>query len=137
MEKEQQILAKIQGCYDEFQRLENQAKTIADSKKSVLEETEQWLDELGRDCVPVKNDLGETRYAVKEVKPIEKTNKKSIAEEMGVKNKELQMKPYHISKYTREGKLSPELIAKHTTPDVKVDVKFQKRPLSKDKHSEE
>lgn len=109
MAKEHQELEKL---YSEWEKLKTEAKEKQDRAKEMKEEIINLMNEMGVDEVTINGWDGlmvlEITYPEREV-----LDKKSLAEALNIKQKELS-KPQTIIELTQAGKLTPEMIERFT-----------------------
>lgn len=102
----------LEILYAEFEKLKTEAKEKQDRAKEVKEEIINIMDTLGKDEVVI-NGLDSLVHLSITYPEKEVLNKKELAEELGIKQKELS-KPQTIIELTNAGKITTEMIEKHT-----------------------
>ncbi|MGB8957346.1 MAG: hypothetical protein WCC10_18380 [Tumebacillaceae bacterium] len=119
LELEDKILRYFQNKEIERERKEE--------NKLLFEEIEQWFEELDAEEDLVLQ-LPNGEYAVLAKKAYVKDNfdKDSLANELLIAKDELKT-PFDYSILTSQGKLTPDMISKHTTTETIVKVKLSKR----------
>ena len=119
LELEDKILRYFQNKEIERERKEE--------NKLLFEEIEQWFEELDPEEDLVLQ-LPNGEYAVLAKKAYVKDNfdKDSLANELLIAKDELKT-PFDYSILTSQGKLTPDMISKHTTTETIVKVKLSKR----------
>lgn len=108
----------LEVLYAEFEKLKTEAKEKQDRAKEVKEEIIGIMDTLGKDEVIINGldsiVLLSITYPEREV-----LNKKELAEELGIKQKELS-KPETIIELSNAGKLTTEMIVKYTSIEERM-----------------
>lgn len=107
-----------------------QNKEIANERKEenklLFEEIEQFFEELEEEELVYQLPNGEYALLSKKATIREVLDKESLAHELLIAKDELKT-PFDFSMLTSQGKLTPDMISRHTTTDVKVKVKLSKR----------
>ena len=119
LELEDKILRYFQNKEIERERKEE--------NKLLFEEIEQWFEELDAEEDLVLQ-LPNGEYAVLAKKAYVKDNfdKDGLANELLIAKDELKT-PFDYSILTSQGKLTPDMISKHTTTETIVKVRLSKR----------
>lgn len=113
-----ELIANLEKKYSEYEKVKTEAKEKQDLAKQLKEEIIETMTEMGRDEVIVNGWDGlvklEITFPEREV-----LNKKSLAEAIGVSQKELS-NPQSVSELTRDGKLTPEIIQQYIEPEERM-----------------
>jgi hypothetical protein len=98
-----------------------------EENKILFEEIQQAVNELDSD-EPLVMQLPNGEYAILGQKATVKDvfDKDALAQELLVAKDELKT-PFDYSMFTAQGKLTPDMISKHTTTETRVNVKLSKR----------
>jgi len=120
MQLEEKILRYFQNKEIERERKEE--------NKLLFEEIEQFFNELEDRDEDLVLQLPNGEYAVLSQKAYVKDvfDKDSLAQELLVAKDELKT-PFDFSMFTAQGKLTPDMISKHTVTETIVKVKLSKR----------
>lgn len=107
-----------------------QNKEIANERKEenkvLFEEIEQFFEQLEEEELVYQLPNGEYALLTKKAAIREVLDKDSLANELLIAKDELKT-PFDFSMLTSQGKLTPDMISRHTSTDVKVKVRLSKR----------
>lgn len=120
LQLEEKILRYFQNKEIERERKEE--------NKLLFEEIEQFFNELEDHDEDLVLQLPNGEYAILSQKAYVKDvfDKDSLAQELLVAKDELKT-PFDFSMFTAQGKLTPDMISKHTVTETVVKVKLSKR----------
>ena len=119
LELEDKILRYFQNKEIERERKEE--------NKLLFEEIEQWFEELdAEEDLVLQLPNGEYAVLAKKAYVRDNFDKDGLANELLIAKDELKT-PFDYSILTSQGKLTPDMISKHTTTETIVKVKLSKR----------
>lgn len=126
---EETILRKKQEIEEMILRY-FQNKEIANERKeenkSLYEEIELYFEQLGEDELVYLLPNGEYAILGKKAVVRDVLDKDSLANELLIAKDELKT-PFDFSMLTKQGKLTPDMISRHTSTETNIKVKLSKR----------
>lgn len=122
-QQQQQLMEEKILRYFQNKEIERERK---EENKLLFEEIELFFQDMEEDEVTVELPNGE--YAVLSKKAIIRDvfDKDALAQELLVAKDELKT-PFDFSMFTAQGKLTPDMISKHTVTETAIKVKMSKR----------
>lgn len=104
------------------------AKERTEENKILFEEIEQFFESIDDNDEDLVLQLPNGEYAVLAKKAYVKDNfdKEALAQEIQVAKDELKT-PFDFSMFTSKGKITPDMISKHTVTETVVKVRLSKR----------
>lgn len=122
-QQEQQLMEEKILRYFQNKEIERERK---EENKLLFEEIELFFQDMEEEEVTVELPNGE--YAVLSKKAIIRDvfDKDALAQELLVAKDELKT-PFDFSMFTAQGKLTPDMISKHTVTETAIKVKMSKR----------
>ena len=119
IELEDKILRYFQNKEIERERKEE--------NKLLFEEIEQWFEELNpEEDLVLQLPNGEYAVLAKKAYIRDNFDKDGLANELLIAKDELKT-PFDYCALTAQGKLTPDMVSKHTSTETKVKVKLSKR----------
>ncbi|MFC4768221.1 hypothetical protein [Effusibacillus consociatus] len=107
-----------------------QNKEIANERKeenkTLFEEIEQFFEELEEEEMVFQLPNGEYGVLTKKATIREVLDKEALAHELLIAKDELKT-PFDFSMLTSQGKLTPDMISRHTSTETTIKVKLSKR----------
>ena len=107
-----------------------QNKEIANERKEenklLFEEIEQFFEQLEEDEMIFQLPNGEYAVLAKKATVRDVLDKETLAHELLIAKDELKT-PFDFSMLTSQGKLTPDMISRHTSTETAVRVKLSKR----------
>ncbi|HEU4963220.1 MAG TPA: hypothetical protein VFV52_05095 [Bacilli bacterium] len=129
-EEEQSKLAQMQLEDKILRYFQNKeiAKERTEENKLLFEEIEQFFESMDDVEDDLVMQLPNGEYAVLAKKAYVKDNfdKEALAQEIQVAKDELKT-PFDFSMFTAKGKITPDMISKHTVTETVVKVRLSKR----------
>lgn len=105
------------------------AKERNEENKLLFEELEEMFQESGEEEIVIALPSGENAVLTPKFVEKEVLDRDSLAEEMLVAKDELKT-PFDFCMFTSQGKLTPDMVTKHTTIEREVKMKLSKRKAS-------
>ncbi|GMA51447.1 hypothetical protein GCM10025857_28040 [Alicyclobacillus contaminans] len=106
------------------------AKERNEENKLLFEELEALFAESGEEEIIIPLPNGENAVLSPTFREREVLDKEALADEMQVPKDELKT-PFDFSMFTAQGKLTPDMITKHTTIEREVKMKITKRKATR------
>ncbi len=125
-EEEQTLRLKLEEKVLRYFQNKEIAKERNEENKLLFEELEALFEESGEEEIVIPLPNGENAVLSPQFKEKEVLDKDALADEMQVPKDELKT-PFDFSMFTAQGKLTPDMITKHTTIEREVKMKITKR----------
>src|ERR1700730_8630595 len=108
------------------------AKERNEENKLLFEEIEHFFEELGEDEIIIPLPSGEDAVLTKSANIKDILDKDALAQELLVAKDEIKT-PFDFSMFTAQGKLTPDMISRHTRTETLIKLKLQKKKPRKSK----
>jgi len=125
-EEEQKKILKIEEKVLRYFQNKEIARERNEENKMLFEEMEQWFQASDDEELIIPLPNGENAVLSPKFREREVLDKDLLAEEMQVPKDELKT-PFDFCMFTAQGKLTPDMITKHTTIEREVKLKISKR----------
>ncbi|UOF91082.1 hypothetical protein LSG31_02130 [Fodinisporobacter ferrooxydans] len=102
------------------------ARERNEENKALFEEIEGIFEELEEEELIIPLPTGEEAVLTKKANIKEVLDKDALAQELLVAKDEIKT-PFDFSMFTAKGKLTPDMISKHTNTETVIKLKLQKR----------
>lgn len=119
------VQSKIEQRVLKYFQNKEMAKERNEENKLILEEIEQFFEDNGSERVVIQLENGEFGVLDKKSSIKEVLDKDGLAHEIQISKDELKT-PFDFSMLTKQEKLTPALISKYTSTEVKIGMKLGK-----------
>jgi hypothetical protein len=125
-EKQMQQQLKIEEKILRYFQNKEIANERKEENKVLFEEIEQFFEQMEEDQLVFQLPNGEYAVLSKKAAIREVLDKESLAHELLIAKDELKT-PFDFSMLTSQGKLTPDMISRHTSTETSIRVRLSKR----------
>lgn len=126
LEAQENRQLKIQDAVLKYFQNKDIAKERNEDNKLLFEELEQLFEDAEEDEIVIALPSGENAVLTPKFREREVLDVEALADEMQVPKDELKT-PFDFCAFTAQGKLTPDMITKHTTIERDVKLRITKR----------
>lgn len=125
-EEEQTLRLKLEENVQRYFQNKEIARERTEENKLLFEQLTEWFQDSGEEEIMIPLPSGENAVLSPKFREKEVLDKDLLAQEMQVPKDELKT-PFDFCMFTSQGKLTPDMITKHTTIEREVSMKITKR----------